>query len=79
LIMSTCNLTVYAKSSGNTINSAFEEIERLRALNESLVGRMAAAIEVLCRKANGQHAPCPHCGEPIDWNYIVPQGRGSEG
>ena len=56
-----------------------DEVAKLRALNASLIGRMAAAIEVLCRKANGQHAPCPHCGEPIDWSQIVPQGRGSEG
>ncbi len=47
------------------------EIDRLRRLNEHLIDRLAAAVEVLCRKSNGQAVPCPHCGEPIDWKRIV--------
>jgi predicted Zn-ribbon and HTH transcriptional regulator len=43
------------------------EITRLRRLNESLVDRLAAASEVLSRRANRLPAQCPHCGGEISF------------
>lgn len=43
------------------------EIRRLRFLNQQLVGRLAAACEVLCKRANGLPCECPECGARLQW------------
>lgn len=45
------------------------EIAILRRLNESLAGRLAAACEVLGRKANRLPLTCPHCSASIVWEW----------
>ena len=55
------------KRATELVEATVAEVERLRRLNESLVSRMAAMCEVLCRKANKLPATCPHCGGEINF------------
>ncbi len=59
---------IYGPSASDRMQA---EIDRLRKLNEHLVDRLAAAVDVLCRKANGIPYTCPHCGGSVDLKAIT--------
>ena len=47
------------------------EVERLRAINEGLVNRLAGTVELLCKKANRLPALCPACGHAMQFGDDV--------